>query len=94
MADLILAKIVPAKRTVNSISQFVTEIIQILYEYKTEEEEEVDKKKTKKIFKKSHKDKVHVECQLLSGTKIDLVWYLLFRIVQKNLEEISSLYAR
>jgi len=61
MAELILAKMLPAKKTVNTVSQIIITIIQNLYEYKTADEaDNVDKKKTKKIRRYTPRDKVHV----------------------------------
>lgn len=85
MAELILLKMVPANRTLHTICQFIRTLIEQLYECQPQYGIEPDRQKTKKPNRKNQKDRMALECSLQSGARIDLVWYLIFRVVQKNL---------
>jgi hypothetical protein len=89
LAELILSKFLPGKRTLSNVCDVVSVIIEQMFEVKGAESR-LEKQKVKKPSRKGPKDRVTMEYSLLSGAKIELVWFLVFRIVQKNLEELDT----
>jgi hypothetical protein len=86
MSELILLKMVPTNRTSHTICQFIRTLIEQLCGCQPQPGiTGTDKQKTKKPNRKNQKDRVMIECCLQSGGKVELVWYLTFRVVQKNL---------
>lgn len=89
MVELILLKMTPAKRNQQSINRFLSLLIEQIYELKPfSETADTEKQKTKKNTRKPIKDRSPLECFLESGGKIDVIWFVMFRLLQKNLEEI------
>ena len=87
MAELILNKFMPEKRTISNVSEIIEVIFEQMHEIEIRNEES---KKTKKMVSKGPKEKFTVECSLQSGSRLELTWFLLFRIIQKNLENINE----
>ena len=64
LAELILNKCLPEKRTVTKICEVIETIIEEVYDIEASQQDSGGSKRTKKITKKGQKDRILVECSL------------------------------